>query len=96
MDARSLLQRHLLQNRLVILPLLPLFRQECGEAGILSKVIQIGIPLEQRVAREAVVSRHLQPLDSLLRFIHERISTGDVIGRMMEVTLRLLFHRNTS
>src|SRR5882724_4556890 len=77
------------QNGPVILPLLPLFHQERDEAGILSKVIQIGISLEQRVAREAIVSRHLQPLDCLLRFIHERVSTGDVIGRMMEVTKSL-------
>jgi hypothetical protein len=49
-----------------MLPLLPLLRQERDKAGILSKVIQIGIPLEQRIAREAVVSRHLQPLDCLL------------------------------
>src|SRR5687767_6590534 len=75
-----------LQNGLVILPLLFLFRQECSEAGILSKVIQIGIPLEQRVARESVLGRRLQPLDCLLGFIHERISTRDVVGSMMKVT----------
>jgi hypothetical protein len=80
---------HDLQNGPVILPLLPLFCQERDEAGILSKVIQIGIRLEQRITRQAVPSRHLQPLDRLLGFIHERISTGDVIGRMMEVAKTL-------
>ena len=70
--------------------MLPLLRQERDEAGILSKVIQIGITLEQRLAREPVLSRHPQPLDCLLRFFHERKSTGDVIGRHV---LRVVFLR---
>ena len=60
---RGLLQRHLSQNGPVILPLLPQLRHQRDEAGILSKVIQIAIPLEQRVAREPVLSRRRQPLD---------------------------------
>ena len=70
--------------KLLLLPL-----HEGDEAGILSKVIQIGILLEQRIAREAIICRHVQPLDCLFTFIHERVSTGDVIGGMMEVSKAL-------
>ena len=83
------------QNAQVILPLLALRCQERDEASILSQVIQIGVFLEHRVAWESVISRRLQPLNYLLRFIHERISTGDLIGRVVEVTkpLSLFYSR---
>jgi len=88
---RSLLQRRLSQNGPEIFPLLPQFRQERDEARILSKVIQIGIPFEQRVAGKAIVSRRLQPFDRLLRFVHNRISAGDVISSVMKMCEPLPF-----
>ncbi len=51
----------------------------------MSKASQVGIPLKERVAREPIFGRNLQPLDCLLFIFQERISTGDMIGRMMEV-----------
>ena len=41
---------------------------------------------EQRIAREAIVSRCLQPLHGLRVVVHERICGRDIVRRMVEMT----------
>ena len=77
---------HALHNCLVILPLLLLLRQERYEPGILPQVIEVPVCLEQRKTRKAIIGGRLQPLDCLLRFIHQRVGARNVIGRVVKVT----------
>jgi hypothetical protein len=37
-------------------------------------------------SRKAIIRRLFQPLDGLVRIFHQRISAGDVISRVMEMT----------
>ena len=53
---------------------------------MLSQTIEIVVCGEQNVTRKSVVSSELQPLDRFFFPVHECVSTGDVVSRMVEVS----------
>src|SRR6266550_7237246 len=57
------------------------------EARVLTDAVQVGISCEEGIAGKAVLCRIPQPIDCLIRLVHQRISGSDSIRSMMKVTV---------
>ena len=67
------------------LPLLLLLLQEIRKAGVAAKLVQVGVPLEERKAGEPFFRRARQPGPRLINVAEERMGRGDRVLRVMEV-----------
>src|SRR5580704_15661989 len=70
-----------------MLPLLLLLRHECDKLRVFSQVIQLGVLVKQRIIWKALIGGHSQPFHRLLWFLHKSVSGGDVVRRVMEVSV---------
>ena len=60
--------------------------QEIRKSLIAAEVVEIGVPFEQRIAREAVSRRGFEPFDRLGVPVHTGVRVRDVVCRMMKMS----------